>query len=173
MLDWRCRVLELLLRRRRQPYWLVFGSSCWILRLGAWWLIIFFFFVGDRWLSNAGHWLKQNVAEIGVLFRLLVIRWEELFTFKSTSIGFVQFLMDCADWFSFCLLQNVVVLDPDLSKDYLDRIQNRSKEKRYCFDHVFGDGCLNSVYRFINILFWIYCHYILFAVLISVLSIFI
>ncbi|KAH0460292.1 hypothetical protein IEQ34_010955 [Dendrobium chrysotoxum] len=40
--------------------------------------------------------------------------------------------------------KNVVVLDPDLSKDYLDRIQNRTKEKRYCFDHVFGPACTNS-----------------------------
>lgn len=44
--------------------------------------------------------------------------------------------------------KNVVVLDPDLSKDYLDRIQNRTKEKRYCFDHVFGPECTNSdVYK--------------------------
>ncbi|XP_020598093.1 kinesin-like protein KIN-8B [Phalaenopsis equestris] len=44
--------------------------------------------------------------------------------------------------------KNVVVLDPDLSKDYLDRIQNRTKEKRYCFDHVFGHECTNSdVYK--------------------------
>ena len=32
----------------------------------------------------------------------------------------------------------VVVLDPDLSKEYLDRIQNRTKEKRYTFDFAFG-----------------------------------
>ncbi|XVF59173.1 hypothetical protein PTKIN_Ptkin07bG0254300 [Pterospermum kingtungense] len=37
----------------------------------------------------------------------------------------------------------VVVLDPDLSKDYLDRIQNRTKEKKYCFDHAFGPHCSN------------------------------
>ncbi|KAL0915721.1 hypothetical protein M5K25_013174 [Dendrobium thyrsiflorum] len=44
--------------------------------------------------------------------------------------------------------KNVIVLDPDLSKDYLDRIQNRTKEKRYCFDHVFGPECTNSdVYK--------------------------
>ncbi|KAI0503460.1 hypothetical protein KFK09_014394 [Dendrobium nobile] len=44
--------------------------------------------------------------------------------------------------------KTVVVLDPDLSKDYLDRIQNRTKEKRYCFDHVFGHACTNSdVYK--------------------------
>jgi kinesin family protein 18/19 len=39
----------------------------------------------------------------------------------------------------------VVVLDPDLSKDYLDRIQNRTKEKKYCFDHAFGPDCTNVV----------------------------
>lgn len=44
--------------------------------------------------------------------------------------------------------KNVVVLDPDLSKDYLDRIQNRTKEKRYCFDHVFGPDSTNAdVYK--------------------------
>ena len=42
--------------------------------------------------------------------------------------------------------QEVVVLDPDLSKDYLDRIQNRTKEKRYAFDHAFGPESKNSVY---------------------------
>ncbi|TXG60016.1 hypothetical protein EZV62_014589 [Acer yangbiense] len=40
--------------------------------------------------------------------------------------------------------KEVVVLDPDLSKDYLDRIQNRTKEKKYCFDHAFGPECTNS-----------------------------
>jgi len=39
----------------------------------------------------------------------------------------------------------VVVLDPDLSKDYLDLIQNRTKERRYTFDHVYPPGCSNSV----------------------------
>ncbi|OMP01695.1 hypothetical protein COLO4_11662 [Corchorus olitorius] len=39
--------------------------------------------------------------------------------------------------------KEVVVLDPDLSKDYLDRIQNRTKEKKYCFDHAFGPHCTN------------------------------
>lgn len=48
-------------------------------------------------------------------------------------------------------LQSVVVLDPDLSKDYLDRIQNRTKEKRYNFDHAFGPECTNLVY--INLFF--------------------
>jgi hypothetical protein len=37
------------------------------------------------------------------------------------------------------------VLDPDLSKDYLDRIQNRTKEKKYCFDHAFGPESTNKV----------------------------
>ncbi|TYJ10735.1 hypothetical protein E1A91_A11G228300v1 [Gossypium mustelinum] len=39
--------------------------------------------------------------------------------------------------------KEVVVLDPDLSKDYLDRIQNRTKEKKYCFDHAFGPQSTN------------------------------
>ncbi|KAF7809981.1 kinesin-like protein KIN-8B [Senna tora] len=39
--------------------------------------------------------------------------------------------------------KEVLVSDPDLSKDYLDRIQNRTKEKRYCFDHAFGPDCTN------------------------------
>ncbi|XP_017969846.1 PREDICTED: kinesin-like protein KIF19 [Theobroma cacao] len=39
--------------------------------------------------------------------------------------------------------KEVVVLDPDLSKDYLDRIQNRTKEKKYYFDHAFGPHCTN------------------------------
>lgn len=43
------------------------------------------------------------------------------------------------------LSQTVVVLDPDLSKDYLDLIQNRTKERRYTFDHVYAPGCSNSV----------------------------
>jgi hypothetical protein len=37
------------------------------------------------------------------------------------------------------------VLDPDLSKDYLVRIQNRTKEKKYCFDHAFGPNRTNVV----------------------------
>ncbi|KAL4179996.1 hypothetical protein AMTRI_Chr13g122990 [Amborella trichopoda] len=40
--------------------------------------------------------------------------------------------------------KSVLVLDPDLSKDYLDRIQNRTKERRYCFDHAFGPQCTNK-----------------------------
>ncbi|KAJ4714630.1 Kinesin-like protein [Melia azedarach] len=44
--------------------------------------------------------------------------------------------------------KEVVVLDPDLLKDYLERIQNRTKEKKYCFDHAFGPGCTNmDVYK--------------------------
>ncbi|ESQ45571.1 hypothetical protein EUTSA_v10010126mg [Eutrema salsugineum] len=44
--------------------------------------------------------------------------------------------------------KEVIVLDPDLSKDYLDRIQNRTKEKKYCFDHAFGPESTNkNVYR--------------------------
>ncbi|KAK4760920.1 hypothetical protein SAY87_005813 [Trapa incisa] len=39
--------------------------------------------------------------------------------------------------------KEVLVLDPDLTKDYLDRIQNRTKEKKYCFDHAFGPECSN------------------------------
>ncbi|KAL5218323.1 hypothetical protein ABZP36_019007 [Zizania latifolia] len=41
--------------------------------------------------------------------------------------------------------KNVVVLDPDLSKDYLELIQNRTKERRYSFDHVYKPGCSNAV----------------------------
>ncbi|XP_058010379.1 kinesin-like protein KIN-8B isoform X2 [Hevea brasiliensis] len=44
--------------------------------------------------------------------------------------------------------KEVIILDPDLSKDYLDRIQNRTKEKKYCFDHAFGPHCTNlDVYK--------------------------
>ncbi|XP_022132772.1 kinesin-like protein KIN-8B isoform X1 [Momordica charantia] len=43
--------------------------------------------------------------------------------------------------------KEVLILDPDLSKDYLDRIQNRTKEKIYRFDHAFGpDGTNLEVY---------------------------
>ncbi|XP_024544587.1 kinesin-like protein KIN-8B [Selaginella moellendorffii] len=38
----------------------------------------------------------------------------------------------------------VVVLDPDSSKEYLDRVQNRSKEKKYVFDVAFGPECSNK-----------------------------
>ncbi|CAI9282751.1 unnamed protein product [Lactuca saligna] len=40
--------------------------------------------------------------------------------------------------------KEVVILDPDLSKDYLDRIQNRTKERRYAFDHAFPPDSTNS-----------------------------
>lgn len=44
--------------------------------------------------------------------------------------------------------KEVVVLDPDLSKDYLDLLQNRTKERNYSFDYAFGPECSNSdVYR--------------------------
>ena len=38
-----------------------------------------------------------------------------------------------------------MVLDPDLSKDYLDLLQNRTKERKYLFDYVFGPECSNLV----------------------------
>ncbi|KXZ53067.1 hypothetical protein GPECTOR_8g60 [Gonium pectorale] len=37
----------------------------------------------------------------------------------------------------------VLVLDPDDTKDYLDQVQNRTKEKRFTFDIAFGPGCTN------------------------------
>ncbi|KAK6923210.1 Kinesin motor domain [Dillenia turbinata] len=44
--------------------------------------------------------------------------------------------------------KEVLVLDPDLSKDYLDRIQNRTKEKKYSFDYAFGPDSTNlDVYK--------------------------
>ncbi|GFP78853.1 kinesin-like protein kif19 [Phtheirospermum japonicum] len=44
--------------------------------------------------------------------------------------------------------KEVLVLDPDLSKDYLDRIQNRTKERRYTFDYAFGPNSPNlDVYK--------------------------
>ncbi|KAD4888320.1 hypothetical protein E3N88_20393 [Mikania micrantha] len=39
--------------------------------------------------------------------------------------------------------KEVVILDPDLSKDYLDRIQNRTKERRYTFDYAFAPDSKN------------------------------
>lgn len=42
-------------------------------------------------------------------------------------------------------MQEVLILDPDLSKDYLDRIQNRTKERQYTFDHAFGSNSTNLV----------------------------
>ncbi|XP_047315459.1 kinesin-like protein KIN-8B [Impatiens glandulifera] len=44
--------------------------------------------------------------------------------------------------------KDVLVLDPDLSKDYLDVIQNRTKQRQYTFDHSFGPKSRNSdVYK--------------------------
>ncbi|GAB2232043.1 hypothetical protein Droror1_Dr00011064 [Drosera rotundifolia] len=44
--------------------------------------------------------------------------------------------------------KEVVVLDPDISKDYLDLIQNRTKERNYLFDYAFGPDRTNSdVYK--------------------------
>ena len=37
------------------------------------------------------------------------------------------------------------MLDPDTSKDYLDRVQNRSKEKKYAYDVAFGAEAKNAV----------------------------
>eukprot|EP00775_Hariotina_reticulata_P010422 gene10422-10580_t len=42
----------------------------------------------------------------------------------------------------------VVVLDPDEAKDYLDQVQNRTKEKRYTFDVAYGtEAHNNDVYQ--------------------------
>ncbi|KAL2642170.1 hypothetical protein R1flu_009757 [Riccia fluitans] len=38
----------------------------------------------------------------------------------------------------------VVVLDPDTNKEYLDRVQGRSKEKRYAFDIAFDGNATNK-----------------------------
>ncbi|PIA51840.1 hypothetical protein AQUCO_01000016v1 [Aquilegia coerulea] len=44
--------------------------------------------------------------------------------------------------------KEVIILDPDLSKDYLDRVQNRTKEKKYHFDYAFGPDSTNfDVYK--------------------------
>nr|XP_043618045.1 kinesin-like protein KIN-8B [Erigeron canadensis] len=40
--------------------------------------------------------------------------------------------------------KEVTILDPDLSKDYLDRIQNRTKERRYAFDYAFAPDSKNA-----------------------------
>ena len=37
------------------------------------------------------------------------------------------------------------MLDPDTNKDYLDRVQNRSKEKKYAYDVAFGAEAKNAV----------------------------
>lgn len=54
-------------------------------------------------------------------------------------------------------LQEVLILDPDLSKDYLDRIQNRTKERRYTFDYAFGPSSTNLVclYYLVEFIFFI------------------
>ncbi|KAL6521577.1 Kinesin-like protein KIN-8B [Orobanche gracilis] len=48
--------------------------------------------------------------------------------------------------------KEVLLLDPDLSKDYLDRIQNRTKEKRYTFDYAFGPNSSNLFGLVVNTL---------------------
>ena len=63
---------------------------------------------------------------------------------KITSFSFLVLIWKCENE-EFVTLKEVIVLDPDLSKDYLDRIQNRTKEKKYCFDHAFGPHCTNLV----------------------------
>lgn len=45
----------------------------------------------------------------------------------------------------FSHFQVVVVLDPDTTKDYLDRVQNRSKEKKYTYDVAFSPEAKNAV----------------------------
>ncbi len=37
------------------------------------------------------------------------------------------------------------MLDPDVSKEYLDRVQGRSKEKKYVYDVAFGAEATNEV----------------------------
>lgn len=39
------------------------------------------------------------------------------------------------------------MLDPDTNKDYLDRVQNRSKEKKYAYDVAFSAEAKNAVMR--------------------------
>lgn len=44
--------------------------------------------------------------------------------------------------------KEVLVRDPDASKEYLDRIQNGKKERKYTFDYAFGPNCSNlDVYQ--------------------------
>lgn len=57
----------------------------------------------------------------------------------------VLFLESLLKQLKFIGLQEVIVLDPDLSKDYLDRVQNRTKERKYCFDHAFSPESTNLV----------------------------
>lgn len=52
-------------------------------------------------------------------------------------------------------MQEVLVLDPDLSKDYLDRIQNRTKERKYAFDYAYGPNSTNLVGICFIALFWL------------------
>lgn len=56
--------------------------------------------------------------------------------------------------------QGITVLDPDREKDYLERIQNRTKERKYHFDHAFGPECTNTVC-------WINIMYLNFVVMVS------
>ena len=44
------------------------------------------------------------------------------------------------------LYQLVFVLDPDEEKQYLDRIQHRTKEKSYAFDKAFSTDASNKVH---------------------------
>ncbi|KAL5988374.1 Kinesin-like protein KIN-8B [Asimina triloba] len=41
--------------------------------------------------------------------------------------------------------KGITVLDPDREKDYLERIQNRTKERKYNFDYSFGPECTNTL----------------------------
>lgn len=64
----------------------------------------------------------------------------------------------CIVWiFMWCFFQEVVILDPDLSKDYLDRIQNRTKERRYAFDYAFAPDSKNAVYAVYFICYLFIC----------------
>jgi hypothetical protein len=53
--------------------------------------------------------------------------------------------LSCCIMLNVPYLQVVVVLDPDTNKDYLDRVQNRSKEKKYAYDVAFGAEAKNAV----------------------------
>jgi hypothetical protein len=48
-------------------------------------------------------------------------------------------------WTTALHLQVVVVLDPDIAKEYLDKVQGRSKEKQYAFDMAFDYTNSNEV----------------------------
>jgi hypothetical protein len=41
------------------------------------------------------------------------------------------------------LFYTSVVLDPNVSKDYLDLIQNQTQERRHTFNHLCAPGCSN------------------------------